>query len=259
MNYSSYQWMRIAFNLLLLFFTQAASAEPTRRQDPESVFYKAALFYEAAKYDEAITQYSLLLDLGFESGPLYYNLGNCNVKKGNLGRAILNYEKAKRIIPRDSDLISNETYAKSLIRENLGEPSKIWYQKISDKIFEPVSIDELTILLSMTYLLSMAILIAGLYLEPVKRYRKILLTVLVLIFAMSGLGLVQKTLLLEKEAIVVEEKSEAKFEPFDRATNHFILYEGMKVQILASKKDWVKIKQADKKAGWVKASSIEII
>src|SRR5512139_3843737 len=81
---SSFQWMRIVFSLLLLFFIQVTSAEPLRRQDPESIFYKATLFYEAAKYEEAINQYSLLLNLGFESGPLYYNLGNCYFKRGNL-------------------------------------------------------------------------------------------------------------------------------------------------------------------------------
>jgi len=244
---------------LLLFFTaQPSSAEPPRKQDPVSIFYKAALYYEMGKYDEAITQYSSLLALGVESGPIYYNLGNCYFKKGNLGRAILNYEKGKRIIPRDGDLISNEEYAKALVRENPGEPSRTWYQKIADEIFDSVSIDELTILLSTTYLLSIMILIAGFYLGPVKRYQKILLTVLVLIFAMSGLGFYKKNSLLGKEAIVIEEKSEAKFEPFDRATVHFILCEGREVQILTSMRDWVKIKREDKKAGWVKASSIEI-
>lgn len=259
MVYLKSQWMKIVLCILLPFSVQASYAEISRRQDPEYIFYKASAFYEYARYEEAIAQYSLLLEHGLESGPLYYNLGNCYIKKGELGRAILNYERAKRIIPRDSDLESNAEYAKSLVRENLGESSRVWYHKMADRIFKPISIDDLTILLSVAYLLFMIICVAGLYLEPVKRSRKILLLIFLLIFITGGFGFYQKIALLDKEAVIIVEKSEAKFEPFDRSTTHFTLYEGMKVQVLFSKKEWVKIKWADKKVGWVKASSIEMI
>ncbi len=258
MTGSRLQWMGITC-LLLFFFTQATFAEPTRRQGPEYIFYKANLSYEAAKYDEAIAQYSLILEQGLESGPLYYNWGNSYFKKGEIGRAILNYERAKRIMPWDGDLDSNYEYAKSFVRENPIESSGVWYEKIADKIFRLISIDDLTIFLSVAYLFSLMILIAGLYLERVKRYSKLILSVCIFILFISGFGLYQKAVVLDKEAIVIVEKSEAKFEPFGRATTHFILYEGMKVQVLAEQKEWIKIKRSDKQAGWVKASSIEII
>ena len=180
----------------MLLCVQTSYSEPSRRQEPEYIFYKATAFYENAKYEEAITQYSLLLEQGLESGALYYNLGNCYLKKGELGRAILYYERAKRIIPRDSDLESNDEYAKSLVRENLGESTKIWYHKISDRIFKLISINDLTILLSVTYLLFMMIFIASLYMEPVKRSRKILLSIFVLTFIIGGFGFYQKIALL---------------------------------------------------------------
>ncbi len=251
------RWMgMICFFLSLL--AQASSAEFPRRQGPEYLFYKANLAYEAAKYDEAIAQYSLILQQGFESGPLYYNRGNSYFKKGEIGQAILNYERAKRIIPWDGDLDANDEYARSFIRENPKESSGAWYENAADKIFKSISIDGLTIFLSVTYLFSLTLLTAGLYLERMKRYSKSIVSICILILVVGGFGLYQKAVLLEKEAIVIVEKSEAKFEPFDRATTHFILYEGMKVQVLAEKKEWVKIKQIGKKIGWVKASSIEI-
>ena len=259
MVYLKSQWMKIALSILLLFCVQMSYSEPSRRQEPEYIFYKATAFYENARYEEAIAQYSLLLEQGLESGPLYYNLGNCYLKKGEFGRAILNYERAKRIIPRDSDLKSNDEYAKLLVREPPGESTGIWYHKISDRIFKPISINDLTILLSVIYLLLMMIFIASLYIKAVKRSWKILLSIFVLIFIIGGFGLYQKIVLLDKEAIIIVEKSEAKFEPFDRSTTHFTFYEGMKVQVLASKKGWVKIIRADRKGGWVKASSIEMI
>ncbi len=252
------RWMGITC-FFLFFLAQASFAESTRRHGPEYLFYKANLSYEAAKYDEAIAQYSLILQQGLESGPLYYNWGNSYFKKGEIGRAILNYERAKRIIPWDGDLYSNYEYAKSFVRENPRESSDVWYERIADKIFKSISINGLTIFLSVIYLFAWMVLTASLYLERMKRYSKSIVSICVLILVFGGFGLYQKAALLEKEAIVIVEKSEAKFEPFDRATTHFILYEGMKVEVLAEKKEWVKIKQAGKKVGWVKASSIEIL
>lgn len=50
---------------------------------------------------------------GVVSGRLEYNLGNCYLKAGDVGRAILHYRRAKRLIPRDERLASNLKEAQS--------------------------------------------------------------------------------------------------------------------------------------------------
>ena len=59
------------------------------------------------KLKEAASQYETILTHGFEHGQIYYNLGNTYYRKGELGRAILNYRKAQRHIPRNADLNAN--------------------------------------------------------------------------------------------------------------------------------------------------------
>ena len=44
---------------------------------------------------------------GYESPALYYNLGNCYFKLHNLPAAILSYERARRLAPRDEDIAYN--------------------------------------------------------------------------------------------------------------------------------------------------------
>jgi tetratricopeptide (TPR) repeat protein len=247
------------FFFLMFLLVQVVQAEPGRWQDPEYLFFKATGFYEAGKYDDAIEQYQLLAKQNLESGPLYYNLGNCYLKKKELGKAILNYERAKKIFPTDPDIELNYQYAKSLTQMSSTGDDSSWPSKMIDKLLGMTTIDQLTILLSALYVFAVSILIARLFIADIRRYSRIILGGLLILFILVGLTLANKGMLLEKEAIVIQEKVDVKFEPFDRAATYFVLHEGMKVQVILSKKDWMKVKYPDKRVGWVKASGIEVI
>ena len=99
------------FVLAFIIFSQV-HAQNERESDTGYIFYKANALYEEGKYDEAIEVYTGLIDQGLESGNLYYNIGNCYFKKGELGKAIVNYERANKLIPDDSDLKSNHDFAR---------------------------------------------------------------------------------------------------------------------------------------------------
>jgi tetratricopeptide (TPR) repeat protein len=242
--------------LLLIFSVLGVSAEPTITEGPQALFDRAAEFYGAGQYEKAITEYDLLLEQGFESGPLYYNLGNCFLKKWGLGKAILNYERAGRLIPADSDLKSNYQYAKSLLRNDQQRPRG---EEFPDQWLAWFSIDGLTSFLTTLYLLSVLILISGLLFPAIKRFSRSALLLLAIVFLFCGLGLNRKISLLDREAVILAPKVEAKFQPFDRAPTSFSLEEGNKVQILRSSHGWVKVRHPDKKVGWVKTFSLEVI
>src|SRR3990172_12167297 len=143
---SVYSCQFTVFSILILCLFSSANGEMA--QNPKYTFYKANTLYEEGKFDEAIVEYQKLLKDNVESGNLYYNLGNCYFKKGEPGRAILNYERAKRLIPQDSDLKSNYEYAGSLLKERPQEITKSWIEKLLDKSSRIVTIDWLTVFLS---------------------------------------------------------------------------------------------------------------
>ena len=254
-----YRTIQIIIGFFFLLSTQVSFADQERPRDPEYIFYKATRFYESGKYDEAISEYILMLHQGLESGPLYYNLGNCYLKKKTLGRAILNYERATRFIPFDSDLISNYEYAKSLVKEDRIGDSRTWYEKAADKLFKTFSMNGLTILLSVIYAFCVFILIAVMYLKSARRCFVFSLSVLTLILILGAFILYEKVSSIGREAIILTEKAEARFEPIDKGTVHFTLSEGMKVKVLRSKGNWIKIERSNKKVGWIRASGIEVI
>lgn len=224
----------------------------------ESGFYQANAFYEKARYDQAIEAYEKILAKEIESGSIYYNLGNCYFKKAQLGKAILNYEKARRHIPGDKDLESNYDYAKSLIKTNIPADKKNWPARVSNKIFSKVTIDGNMIFLSAVYLLMMINIILIVCVKSLKKYSLFLLSILAVCFLTGFFAVKDKIARIGKEAIVIVSETTANFEPFDRATAHFTLYEGMKVDVSVVREGWLKIKRADLKTGWVKQEDLSV-
>ena len=120
------------------FFAQGATNDTAA----DKLFYQANAAYKESKYDRAIENYEKLIKSGLESPNLYYNLGNSYFKKGEAGKAIVNYERAKRFIPNDSDLKSNYDYAHSSLNLER-KPFGNLFEKLADRLFEGATIKSL--------------------------------------------------------------------------------------------------------------------
>ena len=82
--------------------------------------------YQAGDFDGALERYAQILDDGLESGELYYNIGNTYFKLGELGPAILYYERARRLMPSDGDLLANLELARSLTADEIAPLPGFW-------------------------------------------------------------------------------------------------------------------------------------
>ena len=63
--------------------------------------------YRSSEYVTAINSYEEIVESGWSSGAIYYNLGNSYYKEGQYGKAILSYERARRDLGNDADLMTN--------------------------------------------------------------------------------------------------------------------------------------------------------
>jgi tetratricopeptide (TPR) repeat protein len=77
---------------------------------PKASFLSADQDYRHENFKAAAEKYQAVIKSGRAGGDVYYNLGNAFFRQGLLGRAILNYERARLFIPRDSDLSFNLRY-----------------------------------------------------------------------------------------------------------------------------------------------------
>jgi tetratricopeptide (TPR) repeat protein len=222
-------------------------------------FKDANRLYKDSKYDQAIEAYEKISRTGFESGALYYNLGNSYFKKGELGRALLNYERSRLFIPGDSDVRSNYNFVRSLLNVPSGPQGAPWFLKWADLLFDGTGMNGLTVIVSVLWIAMLALSAARLWLPALKPYAVPLAGLCAAALVVSSVALARKTAFYEHGAVVLGSELEAKFEPGAGATTYFKLAEGSPVFILDRTAGWVKIRRPDAKIGWVPADSIAAI
>ena len=110
-------------------------------------------------------EYEAIIREGAENGVIYFNIANSYFKSGELGKAILNYERAKRFIPRDSDLKFNENYALSEAGSLESSSSLNFIEKLMLKHYQFYSKEEMVMVIT-------AIAIIGAYLYLIALFGK---------------------------------------------------------------------------------------
>jgi len=227
--------------------------------EAKDVFSSSMVFYDAGDYDKAISVIADMVDAGFESGDLYYGLGNCYLKKDDIGRAILYYEAAKRFIPRDSALAANEKYARLQMKQQDPASGRAAILRLIEGAFEYLTLGELIILLDVIYYLMAACFIYFLFFTRLRNWLGasfvlLLCGMLLLTFPVNG-----KLRDYGSLAVVVAPVVDARLEPDQEGDIVFPLYGGMKVCVLKTTKSWLKIKRLDDKVAWVKRDAVELI
>jgi len=247
------------FFVSIIMFCFSANCET--KEKAQALFYKGNDGYAQGMFDEAILNYEAALSLNFESGNLYYNLGNAYLKKGELGKSILNYIRAKRFIPYDADLNSNLNYARSLIESKPIIIEKSFFKKLIHNLKAGVSLDLGIFILSISYFLLSGVIVMLIVSKKPKRTFVVLSWVLFVFISLWGFLVVSefRESLSENEAVIIANQVDVRFEPFIDATVFFNLYEGSNVNVVDYKEDWVKIKRADGKQGWIKKIGLELI
>lgn len=249
----------------------ADSTETARRdqefsllQDPKVLMDSAASAYAAGMFYDALERYKFICDsLGMESSQLYYNMGNAAFKMNDLASAILYYEKALKIDPKDEDALFNLGLANSRIPDKIDAVPEVlpvrWY-KAAVSLFTPNQWAYCALIL-----LAAALILIGLYfLARSVAIRKLgfwfgvaLLLLSVFSFVVGGQSAHRQV--SHETAIVFSPSVTIKSSPEASSTDLFVLHEGTKVWILESLNDWRKIKIANGSVGWISKTAIEEI
>jgi tetratricopeptide (TPR) repeat protein len=244
--------------LLTLFYTGAAYAADSAPPSPQTTFYHANALYKDGQYEAAAKEYEQVLQAGLESGNLYFNLANAYFKAGEKGKAILNYERARRLIPRDPDLEANLAYAQSLTGADTCVPA-LW-QRLAFPLAQRMPTSQLVWATSACYTLLLSGLAVYRLWPRRPRWLVYVSTTLAVLVLIVTTSLGQQVLSNDwrRQAVVITGgDTAARFEPADTGTVHFALKEGSLVRILDTREGWLQIARCDGLRGWVERTNVE--
>jgi len=243
----------------LLVLAPGFSARAEEPVNPERLFYAGNDSYGKGNYIEAIEEYGKIINSGYESANIYYNLGNAYFRAGKPGEAILNYERAKRLMPRDADCDANYKFVMSKIRGPVLPQRGMWEWRPLRQYYSSFTANGLLWISSGLYILVIVILLFAIY-HPYAGRRFVITALLIFICLICNLFITwHKISMTGAEAIVIVPNVESHYGPSDSATVFFKLHEGMKVTVLKKKDDWYKIRRADGKIGWVHKEDLGIV
>ena len=243
--------------VLLLACASVHAAEPAP-VSPQTTFVHANALYKDGQYAAAAADYEQLLRSGLESGNLYFNLGNAYFKAGERGKAILNYERAYRLMPSDPDLDANLAYARSLTGAEACAPA-VW-ERLVFPVAGRMASGRLAWLTSALYTV-LLLALAGYQLWPRRpRWLTYLAAALAALVIVSSTSLAEQVLAndWQRQAVVVANgDTPARFEPADNGTVHFTLKEGSLIRILDTRQGWLQIARCDGRRGWLPKDAVE--
>ena len=226
---------------------QTASA--AYASDPDKLWDQANTAYINNDFPTAISLYETILSSGRQSGKLYYNLANAYFKEQEIGRAILNYNRALRLNPGNEDIRYNLQVAEKMTKDHIDAVL------LSSTTWAVLSLVFLAAMLgsALFYLLSRRLVRRkiGFY----GTATAFLLLVLTLCFA----AIDRREAIDRTSAVVLRDAVAVKSSPDQNSTDLFILHEGTKVEISDRLNGWCEITIADGKKGWMECSTFETI
>lgn len=220
--------------------------------------------YIQGDYLTAIGIYESIIENQGVNATLYMNLGNCWLKRDEVAKAILNYERAYLIDPSDPDIRFNLELARTKTVDKVNPVNQLFIVVWFKKMLSLLDVDGWAVLTVIMF--AMAIILTGIFLLSRKTgARKIsfsfsafflLLSILSFIFATTQMGNIRN----RDTAIIMSPSVTVKSTPSSGGTDLFIIHEGRKVKILdSSMKEWVEIRLEDGNTGWVPVNVMEII
>lgn len=253
---NGYRWFMVFISIVM--FSQNVCFAQITKEEVISNFVGAGLAYKDGQYAQAINQYEAILASGFESGAVYYNLGNSYFKEGNIGKAVLNFERARRFLPRDSDLLFNERYVNNRVDQYGELDSKGIMQRLLQKHIEFYTLDEMALIVYLISAIGGVLYLIALFTGWSRNALAFVAAVVFTGIVIFGGGMYAK-MRYEQSLAIVMQTTETYFEPREDSTVHFKLAQGAHARILKTEGLWVKIQRLDGKEGWIRKNVLENI
>ncbi len=226
--------------------------------DPREQFSAANRLYEEGRFAEAAGAYQAIAAAGYASPALYFNLGNAFLKAGELGEAIVYYERARALDPRGEDIRTNLAYARSLTVDVMPDEGGSAFLLGLVRIRDAVAPEEALWVAVAAFWLTAGALILGQLRGSWRRVaRGVALGGLALLVLAGGLAAIRiHAVSGNPRAFLIEPEVQVRSGPGAQFSTRFTLHEGTGVQVLREAGDWLEIELTATMNGWVPKGSL---
>jgi len=244
--------------VVLLAFSEILSANPYNE-----VIKQANIEYSSGYYDHALELYLSVVEQGYESAELYYNIGNTFFNLNRIPESILYYERAQKLAPRDENIRFNLELARTRTIDKIEAIPELFYERWFRSLLNIHHADgwgRLGIVL-----MFLAVASAVVFLLSARSWLRVVSFYLSAVFVVLSLTTVALAFAQhhqrhgKPEAIVFDPSVTVKSSPSDSSIDLFVIHEGTKVRITEQVGDWYEVRIASGSMGWLKADAVEKI
>ena len=247
----------MSLNIIYILFYLSLSF-----QSNEQIFESANNYYSNGDYNSAISLYLQIVDSGYESPSLYYNLGNSHYKLNNIAESNYYFEMAKKLSPNDSDINLNLSFAQNMRVDKIEKLPISQLEGIRIKTINLFSVNSWNILfLIFIWLLCISVFLYINYADPFKK--KLFFNISIVLVLISSLiywiGYEKKIESDKLFGIIYPKEIEVWSEPNKLSELKFLLHEGTKVELINQAQDWTNIRLENGTTGWLYTDFIKSV
>lgn len=256
---------------LLVTFTVMAAIFTAVRAD--NITARADSAYMADDFVTALNLYKEAISTDGTSAALWYNIGNTEYRLGNMGKAIVAYERSLRLDPSNADTRANLDFVASKAIDRTADKGS-FISNTADSIATSMCADAwawtaLACFVLMLASVALYIFSGTIILRKTGFFSAIILavaTAALIIITLRAAGIATS----ETEAVIISKStilSTSPREPKDRTEEAMMLHEGTRVSIIDSVSapgdttglKWYDVRIDNAHRAWIKSSDIEKI
>ncbi len=248
--------MKKSIILLLFLFYFSSNSFSNDLKDAEKA-------YDSKNFKISIQHYQKLINEGYKSDKLYYNLANSYYRNNELGKAIYYYELASKSNPNDEDIKINLAIASSKTIDKVNSKENFFITAIKINILSSFSTFSWSIF-TISFI-CIASLLFFIFINSknimIKRI-SFIGTCFSFIFFIITYFLGYSSLKAKTEnkfAIITSKEIKILNEPTFSGSVKFNLHEGTKIKVVENNGEWLLIKLNNGNEGWIKKKDVEII